>query len=160
MDMYFKQRLFSWLDSYDIYDDANNTMYTVKSELSWGHCLHVIDAAGNHVGTVKEKVLTWLPKFEIYDKDQYVGVIRGHFSLIHPKYDIDFNGWQVTGDVWEWNYTIVDKEGSQVASISKDLWHLTDCYRISVAKPEDALYVLMMVLAIDAQKCSDSAYGD
>lgn len=30
MRMYFKQRLFSWFDSYDIYDEAGNTLYTVK----------------------------------------------------------------------------------------------------------------------------------
>ena len=65
MKLLFKQRFFSWFDSYDIYDEAGNTVYTVEGKLAWGHCLHILDAAGNHIGTVQQKVLTFLPKFEL-----------------------------------------------------------------------------------------------
>ena len=37
MKLLFKQRMFSWFDSYDIYDQQGNTGYTVKGPLSWGH---------------------------------------------------------------------------------------------------------------------------
>ena len=30
MRLLFRQRLFSWFDSYDIYDEAGNTVYTVE----------------------------------------------------------------------------------------------------------------------------------
>ena len=43
MRLLFKQRLFSWLDSYDIYDEAGRTVFTVKGVLSWGHCLEIYD---------------------------------------------------------------------------------------------------------------------
>ena len=36
MRLYFKQRFFSWFDSYDIYDEAGNTVFTVEGQLSWG----------------------------------------------------------------------------------------------------------------------------
>ena len=64
MKLLFKQRFFSWFDSYNIYDEAGNTVYTVEGKLAWGHCLHILDADGNHIGTVQQKVLTFLPKFE------------------------------------------------------------------------------------------------
>ena len=41
-----------------------------------------------------------------------------------------------------------------VAVISKELFHMTDTYVLDIVNPEDALYVLMFVLAIDAEKCS------
>ena len=41
MQLLFKQRLFSWFDSYDIYDESGNTVYTVKGKLSWGHLLEI-----------------------------------------------------------------------------------------------------------------------
>ena len=66
MKLLFKQRLFSWFDSYDIYDENENTMYVVKGQLSWGHCLKIFDSYGNEVGMVKERIFTFLPKFEIY----------------------------------------------------------------------------------------------
>jgi len=62
MKLLFKQRLFSWFDSYDIYDEAGNTVYVVKGQLSWGHKLVIYDAYGNEVGMVVQKVLTFLPK--------------------------------------------------------------------------------------------------
>ena len=59
MKLLFRQRFFSWFDSYDIYDEDGNTVYVVKGQLSWGHCLKVFDASGQELGTVKEKILTW-----------------------------------------------------------------------------------------------------
>lgn len=47
MKLYFKQRFFSWFDSYDIYDyDTGDVVYTVEGQLAWGHCLHILDADG------------------------------------------------------------------------------------------------------------------
>ena len=36
MKLLFKQRAFTWFDSYDIFDEAGNTVYTVQGRLSWG----------------------------------------------------------------------------------------------------------------------------
>ena len=54
----------------------------------------------------------------------------------------------------EWNYAIVDAGGREVAAISKQLLNWTDTYVIDVADPNDAVLALMVVLAIDAEKCS------
>ena len=36
MRLYFKQRMFSWFDSYDIYDESGRPVFTVEGKLSWG----------------------------------------------------------------------------------------------------------------------------
>ena len=154
MKLLFKQRLFSWFDSYDIYDEAGNTAYEVKGQLAWGHCLKIYDNNGVEVGTVKEKVLTLLPKFEIYEGDNYIGSIKKEFTLLKPRYDIDFNGWHVDGGIMEWDYTITGENGGTIATISKEILHMTDTYVLDIVRPEDVLHVLMFVLAIDAEKCS------
>ena len=154
MKLLFKQRLFSWFDSYDIYDEAGQTVYTVKGQLAWGHCLNIYDTYGNLSGTVKEKLLTWLPKFEMYFKEQYVGCICKEFSLFIPKFTVDCNGWQVEGDWFEWDYRILGRNGQAVATVTKEILNWTDTYVIDVADPQDALCALMLVLAIDAEKCS------
>lgn len=56
--------------------------------------------------------------------------------------------------VMEWDYDITDATGNTVASISKEILHLTDQYVIDVVDENDALTALMFVLAIDAEKCS------
>lgn len=151
MKLLFKQRFFSWFDSYDIYNETGQTLYTVKGQLSWGHCLKIYDARGNEIGTVKERILTWLPKFEMYLGDRYIGCISKEFT---SKYNIDCNGWEVEGDWMEWDYQILSSSGRPVASVSKELWNWTDTYVIDVLDPQDALCALMLVLAIDAEKCS------
>ena len=93
MRLLFKQRFFSWFDSYDIYDEEENTIYTVKGQLSWGHCLKIFDPTGNEIGTVREKILTFLPKFELYLGDQYIGCISKELTFFKPRYNIDCNGW-------------------------------------------------------------------
>lgn len=154
MKLLFKQRFFSWFDSYDIYDEAGESAYVVRGELAWGHLLRIYDAAGREVGYIKERVLTWFPKFEMYLGDSYVGCINKEFSLFTPRFNIDCNGWQVRGDFFEWDYDIVDARGGHVASVSKELFNFTDTYVIDVASPDDAVCALMLVLAIDAEKCS------
>lgn len=156
MKLLFKQRFFSWFCSYDIYDEDGSTLYTVKGELAWGHQLRIYDAQGRDVGLVKQVILTWLPKFEIYLSDRYIGCICKEFSLFTPKFTIDYNGWQVDGDWMEWDYNILDAGGWNIARVSKELWNWTDTYSIVVNDPQDALCALMLVLAIDAEKCSRS----
>ena len=157
MKLHFKQRFFSWFDSYDIFDDDGNTVFTVKGQLSWGHKLNICDAQGYFLGTVKEKVLVLTPTFELYIGDECVGRIRREFlSIIRPRYEIDANGWSAEGNFLEWDYTIRNPDGSVAATVSKELFHWTDHYTIDVRDPDDALLALMFVLAVDAEKCSRS----
>lgn len=154
MKLLFKQRFFSWFDSYDIFDEAGNVVYTVKGQLAWGNCLKIYDARGVEIGTVRERVLTFLPKFEMYFGDRYVGCISKEFTFFRPKFNIDCNGWHIDGDWFEWEYQILTASGKAVAQVSKELLNWTDTYVINVYDPDDALSVLMLVLAIDAEKCS------
>lgn len=155
MILRFKQRFFSWFDSYDIYDENGNTVYVVKGQLSWGHCLKIFDAYGEEIGTVKERIFTFMPKFEMYFKNQYVGCISREFALFKPKYNVECNGWHVEGNVLEWDYTVVSGSGHDVASISKELFNWTDTYLLNIYDPADALCVLMIVLAIDAESAAE-----
>ena len=92
MKLLFRQRFFSWLDSYDVFNERGETVFTVEGKLAWGHTLHILDRRGEHVGTVKERIMTLLPKFEIYVYDKYVGCISKELTLFRPAYNIDFNG--------------------------------------------------------------------
>ena len=154
MKFLFKQRFFSWFDSYDIYDEAGRVACKVKGELAWGHMFRIYDANGRELGAVKQEIFSFMPRFNIYMGGEQVGSICREFSLFRPKYNIDFKNWHVEGDWFEWDYSIFDGSGREIASITKELWNWTDTYSIDVHNPEDALCALMLVLAIDAEKCS------
>ena len=152
MRLLFKQRMFSWFDSYDVYNEAGETVYKVKGELAWGHMFRIYNALGVEVGCIKQKVFSLLPRFEMYSGDSYVGCVTKEFTFFKPRFRVDYSGWQVEGDWAEWDYTIVDGIGETVAVVSKELWNWTDTYSINVCREQDAIYALMLVLAIDAEK--------
>ena len=102
---------------------------------------------------MQEKVLTWLPKFELYAGDRLVGVLEKEFTFFRPRFSLDCNGWTVEGNFWEWDYTVMDGPRT-VMSLSKELWNWTDTYSMDIPRPGDALLCLMIVLSIDAAKCS------
>ena len=154
MKLIFKQRMFAWFDSYDIYDEQENVCFSVEGQLSWGRCLHVLNARGEHVGTLKQRVLTFLPRFEIYFGEEYVGCLTKEISFFRSNFSMDYNGWSVDGDFLGWDYRILNASGSLVATVSKELFRMTDTYVIDVVDAEDALSALMVVLAIDAEKDS------
>lgn len=153
MKLLFKQRAFTWFDSYDIFDEAGNTVYTVQGRLAWGHRLEISDAAGNYLGQVRQEVLTFRPRFSLFIGKNCVGQLRKEFALFKPVFTLDCNGWEIEGNFWEWDYRVT--EGSRIVmTVSKELFHWTDTYQMDIADPRDALLCLMIVLAIDAEKCS------
>lgn len=154
MKLLIKQRVFSWTDSYDIYDESGSPKYFVKAEfLSLGHRLHVYDQGGNEIGLIKEKLLTLLPAFEIEERGVIKGRIQKEFSFFKPRYEIDYNGWRVEGDFLGWDYDVYSG-CSAVVHISKEVLHWGDTYAIDIFNPADELDALMLVIAIDAANCT------
>lgn len=71
MRLLIKQRVFSWTDSYDVYDENENAKYFVKAEFfSLGHQLHVYDRNNRELGVIRQRLLTLLPAFEIEINDR------------------------------------------------------------------------------------------
>ena len=153
MRLLFKQRIFSWFDSYDIFYENGETAFTVKGQIAWGHLLNIYTPSGQKIGQIKERLFTFLPKFELFEGERRIGTISKEFTLFKPRYNIDFNGWAIEGDFMQWNYRAYYKK-ELIMSAQKKIWNLSDTYEIEVQNPGNALYALMVVLAIDAANCS------
>lgn len=159
MKLLFKQRFFSWFGRYDIYDEEGKTVFSVEGRPSWGKRLEIYDAAGDYLGQIKQRILTWLPRYEFYVGDRMIGEIKKEFTFFKPMFSLSFSGWKVSGSFMEWDYQVVDAQNEPVMIASKELWNWTDTYAIDVLRPEDALLSLMIVLAIDAEKESRSSHN-
>lgn len=155
MRLFIKQRVFSWTDSYDVYDETGSPRYFVKAEfLSLGHQIHVYDKrTGAELGSIHQRLLTFLPAFDIIIGGREQGTVTKQFSLFTPRYEVDFRGWEVEGDFLGWDYRVV-QGGSQVMSISKELFTLGDSYVLEFANPAHEMPGLLLVIAIDAVNCS------
>ena len=129
-------------------------MFTVEGQLSWGKRLHILSAAGEHIGTVQQKIMTFHPCFELYAYGEYLGSLRKEFTFFVPRFTLDCSDWVIEGSFMEWDYTIQSPSRGPVAVITKELFNWTDTYSIEVDDPQNALCALMVVLAIDAEKAS------
>lgn len=153
MRLLIKQRVFSWGDKYDIYDEQGNVKYFVKGEIfSFGHQLHVFDMHGNEIGSVHEKLFSFPKQFEIVMNGVTRGFITKQFTFFFQKYDVDFNGWHVDGDFLDWNYDVYEG-GRPIIHINKEWLTWGDTYTIDFENPADELMGLMLVVAIDAANC-------
>ena len=176
MRLLIKQRVFSWTDSYDIYDESGRVKYFVKAELiALGHQLHVYDCNHNEIGVIRQRIMTFLPAFDIEVNGMIRGYIQKKFTFFYPQYEIDFNGWRVEGDFLGWRYDVY-QGCSAIMHIYKEFFHWGDTdavdsenscdgqytlninwgdtYVIDFANPADELMGLLLVIAIDAANCS------
>ncbi len=157
MQLCIKQRVFSWGDTYDIYDEKGIPRYFVKAEIfTLGHQIHVYEKeTGREVGSIHQRLLTFLPCFEIVINGAVVGTVKKEFTFFRPSYQVDFKGWQVQGDFFSWDYQVM--QGSHpVMTISKELFTWGDTYTLRYDNPANEMPGLLLVLAIDAANCSNS----
>lgn len=155
MRLIFKQKMFSILDSYNVYSENGNIAYKVKGQLAVKHKLKIYDPQGNELGEVKEKMISITPTFDLYENGKKIGSLKKKlFKLFGSAYSIESLGWTAKGNFVEWDYSIHDSNGNLVASIGKKLLNLTDTYALDIVNPQHALHVLMFIIAIDAEKCS------
>ena len=155
MGLYIRQRIFSWTDSYDVYDESGEARYEVRAEFfSLGHQIHVYDKrTGQEVGSIHEKLLRFLPTFEIVIGGRLQGTVRKELTFLRPRYQVDYRGWAVEGDLLGWDYRVT-QGGQVVMAISKELLSWSDTYVLRYDNPTDEMPGLLLVLAIDAANCS------
>jgi len=157
MKLLIKQRVFSWSDTYDVYDEWEQPRYFVKAEfLTLGHQIHVTDGyTGQEVGSIHQKIFSLMPQFDLVLDGRDMGFIRKEFTLFHPRYRLNLNGWQVQGDVFGWEYDVLDAGGCYVMHITKELFHWGDTYVLDIPEAGNALLCLLIAIAIDAANCDN-----
>ena len=71
MRLLIKQRVFSWTDSYDVYDENENAKYFVKAEFfSLGHQLHIYDRNDRELGVIRQR------RMVVFSPEEYFAIGR------------------------------------------------------------------------------------
>ena len=154
MKLLIKQRLLTLTDSYKVFDEDGQVRYEVEDALfRLGHNIHVYDKrTGREVGSIHQRLFTFLPTFDIVIDGQVMGTIRKEFTFFRPRYQVDYRGWTVEGDVFGWDYRVMRGE-MEVMSISKEFFNWSDTYSLNYQSPADEIPGLLLVIAIDAANC-------
>ena len=149
MKLYIKEKVFSWGDHFYIRDAAGREKYEVRGEVfSLGKKLHIYDMEGREVALIMQRLLTFLPKYEVYIRDEKVAEVKQVFSFLRPRFVVEGLNWDVEGQIMWHDYEIT-RNGSPVVTIRKEWMTWGDSYELDIAHPADEIFALAVVLTID-----------
>lgn len=147
-----KERFWSWGTDFDVRDESGEPVYHVDGRaFSFGHKLSMLDRSGREVAFIRQKLLTWLPKYEIHRDGRLFATIRKEFTWLRSKFTLDVpgpNDYLITGDLFDYEYEF-QRDGRTVASVSKRFFSLTDAYGIDVLRGEDDVAILATAVVVD-----------
>ena len=150
MNLYIKQKVFSWNDKFSVYDEAGNPQFYVEGEVfSFGKKLRIYDLDGNELAYIEQKVWSFLPKFNIWRDGEHFCTVVKSFTFFRNEYVIDELGWIVEGDFMDHDY-YVNNGQRDVVSVSKEWFSWGDTYAVSIADDVDVVAALATVIVIDA----------
>jgi uncharacterized protein YxjI len=145
--------LFSWSDDFYIKNEAGEDVYFVDGKVfSLGDQLSFQDLNGNELASIRQKVLSWGPTYEIYRSGELAAVVKKQlFTFLHHRFSVDVPGpddLEAEGDFLDHEYMLT-RGGAAVAYVSKKYFSWTDTYGVDIAGGEDDLLVLASTVVID-----------
>lgn len=147
-----KQRIWSWGDDFEIRDGNERPVYVVDGKVfSWGDKLSLRDMAGRELAWIEQKLLTLMPRYEIYRGGELFAEVRKEFSWFKSKFALDVpgpNDYEITGSFWQYEYEFV-RSGRVVARVSKEFWSWSDTYGVDIVEGEDDVAILATVVVVD-----------
>ena len=150
MKLYIKQKVFSLKERFTVKNANGEDVYFVEGKLvSIGQKKTLTDAAGNEIATIRQKVLAIMPKFIVEMDGKEVAWIKKKFTVMKPKYVVEGLDWDVEGDFFAHDYTILE-QGNVIASIHKKWMAWGDTFELDISDNADEVMALAVILAIDA----------
>jgi uncharacterized protein YxjI len=146
-----KQKLLAFTDRFMIQNELGEDVYSVVGQFfSFGKKLTLMDTQEQEVCFIEQKLLAFMPEYNLSIHGQHVANIRKRFTLFSNNFDIEciFGAYEVQGDMFGYEFGIY-KDGIQVASISKQFFTFRDTYGIDVADDQDPVLTIAMAIVID-----------
>jgi uncharacterized protein YxjI len=148
-----RERMFALGDDFDITDEDGRRVYHVDGKvLTLRDRLVIEDPSGAEVAAVHRHLVALRPTYEVtVGGEKAVEVRRHFFTPFREKFTIDIPGpddLQISGDLLDHEFT-VERDGREVASVSKRWLSIRDTYGVRIADGEDHLLILASVLALD-----------
>lgn len=149
MKYYMKSRFFSLKEDFWIKNEyGEDTFFVDKKFLSLGLQFDMIK--NNEIlYSVKEKLLTFLSNYEIYNSMEVVAKVNQKLTFMRDKIKVDskYGEFTIQGNLFDYSYRIY-KDNMVVAKIEKELFAFTDNYQVDI-NFEDEAFILTLVVIID-----------
>ena len=149
MKLYIKQKVFSWGDKFNVADENGQSRYTIEGEIfTWGKKLHVYDSSMREVAFIRQKVLSWMPRYFIEIGGNVVASVVKDFTFFRQSYHLEGLPWQLDGDFWAHDY-VLHENGKEIMRMKKAWFTWGDSYELEISDPQDEILCLCVALAVD-----------
>ena len=137
-------------ERFDIKDDRGEIAYQVEgSFFKIPKTFTIYDNSGEQVSEISKEMLTFMPRFEIQLSNGDSFYIRKKFTFFRDKYEFDNLGLRIEGDIWDWDFKLLDDRDQVIAEISKEFIRLTSTYNLTVYEDSYADLVVSLCVTID-----------
>ncbi|MFQ9510490.1 MAG: LURP-one-related/scramblase family protein [Lachnospiraceae bacterium] len=151
MKLYIKQKIFSFTDKYDVYDEYGNVVFDVSSEfLSMVAKMHLSDTQGRELFYIKGRFKLFLSEYEIYKNNILCACIRQELSFFKPRLTVDssYGNFDIQGDFMDMDFDIYHN-GQLFGSLHKKWLSWGDSYELTIPSADNAAFFCALVIAID-----------
>lgn len=148
-----RERILSWGDDFTIKDaEGDEAFYVDGKVFSFGDKLSFKDKDGKEVASIDQKLLSFGPQYEIMRDGTTVAVVKKQlFTLFRARFTVDVPGpddLEAKGNFLEHEY-VFERDGRDIARISKKWLSLSDSYAIDINEGEDDVVILAAAVVID-----------
>lgn len=149
-------------DDYTIRDESGREVFQVDGKVfAIGDKLAVKDLAGRELATIRKKLISFRPAYEIERDGRHAATVtKALFSPFRCRFSVDVPGpgdLEAQGDILDHEYEIT-RGDRKVAQVSKRWISVRDTYAIDVAEGEDD--VLLLACAVVLERMCHDEDGD
>lgn len=151
MRLYIQQKVFSLRDTYYIYDVYQQPVFEVQGQIfSFGAKLHLYNMQGEELFFIKQRLLAFLPSYEIYQGNFLCADIKKEMTFFKPQLTVTsgYGDFTLQGDFMDMRFDIV-RDGVLMGSICKQWLSWGDTYELDVVDGQDIAFFCTLVIAID-----------
>jgi len=149
--LYIKQKVFSFGDKYNIYNEEGQPVFTVEGEVfTFGARIHMYDATGNEIYFIQQKLFRFLPEYHIFCGNKLVAVLNKEFSFFTPRLSIqsEFGDYTFEGNLFGMDFSIL-RDGILVGELHKAWLSWGDSYELIINNENDVPLFCAFTIAID-----------
>ena len=148
-----REKLVSIGDDFWIENGAGQRVYKVDGKaFRVRDTLVMEDAAGREVATIKDKLVSVRDVMTIERGGQVLATVKkAMFTPLRERFEVELAGggsYDVKGKITDHHYTF-ERDGHQVATVSKQWFRVRDSYGVQVDANEDSALILAATVAID-----------
>ena len=146
---YYLKENFRWIKADgQLYNEAGDEVYCYENR---GLFLPRIDLYKYdvNIGHVQTR-FSWIRAiYDLVYGSEIVGTLNSKLQFIRSSLEIERLGWRVEGDIFSYNFDIINENGIIVAHMNQEVFHMTQHFSIEIFDEDNEELIVLLVLAIN-----------